>query len=478
VAIHAALLKSGKILYVAGSGDNPANAAGPFKAALLDPKTQDQTEIILSEDLFCCGHCQLEDGNILFAGGTKAYKGNTLEGLFQGLDCAYIFDADEESFTKVTSMAHGRWYPTLVTLRNSNVFANSGLDEFGCMNDLTEIYAKNDSWTIKYDPSSDMTYCVGHCGSDPGAGSPCYGGLGSGTNPPIFMYPRMHLLPNGWVAVCGQLKTLRTWNPTTGKWREYGSMIFGTRSYGSTALLPLRNTQYEKGRILIMGGSLDSGSPATNHCEIVFWNDTGLHTRATSPMNYSRRYPTPVILPDGKVLVIGGTALGNDKANAVYAAEIFDPVTEQWAILPSATVPRMYHSVALLLPDGRVWTASTSYSTKKAELRTEIFSPGYVSEVRPSISGPPAVGQYGEKIKIPTKDGLNTKAVSLIRLSTITHNLNTDQRLVWLHITNKSKFNVVVAAPFNSSLAPPGYYLIHLIDNNGIPSEGVFVKIG
>jgi hypothetical protein len=255
-------------------------------------------------------------------------------------------------------------------------------------------------------------------------------------------------------------------------------MIFGTRSYGSTALLPVRNTQYEKGSILIMGGSLTSDSTATNHCEIAFWNDTGLHTRATSPMNYSRRYPTPVILPDGKVLVVGGTTLGNDKSNAVYAAEIFDPVTEQWTILPSATVPRMYHSVALLLPDGRVWTASTSYSTKKAELRTEIFSPSYVSGDRPSISGPPEVGQYGEKIKIPTTDGLDIKAVSLIRLSTITHNLNTDQRLVWLQITNKGKFNVVTAAPLNSSLAPPGYYLLHLIDYNGIPSEGAFVKVG
>lgn len=478
IAIHAALLHNGKVLYISGSGNNPKNALGPYKAGIYDPKTQNQTKIILDEDLFCGGHCQLKNGNILFAGGTMVYKVDSFENLFQGLRCAYVFNVASESFTKVVSMVHGRWYPTLVSLRDGNVFTNSGLDEFGCMNDLTEIYDyKSNLWTIKFDPKSDMTYCVGHCSTDPAAGSPCYGGLGSGVNPAIGMYPRMHLLPSGLVAVCGQGNTLRTWSPSTGEWRAYGPMLGGSRNYGTSFLLPLNNTSGEKGSVLIAGGSADAESPATNHCEIASWDGTRLNTRVTAPMNYSRRYLTPVILPNGKLLVVGGTTQGNDVANAVYSPEMFDPATEDWTTLPSATVPRMYHSVALLLPDGRVWTASTSYTAKRGEMRTEIFSPSYVFEHRPSINGTPEVGDYGEKIKIPTTDGANVASVSLVRLSTVTHHFNTDQRLIWLRITKRGNFSINVDAPRNTNIAPPGYYLLHLVDAKGIPSEGVFVKI-
>src|SRR5581483_7456710 len=299
IAIHAALLNNGKVLYVSGSGNNPKNAKGPFKAGLLDPKTQSQTEIILAEDLFCGGHCQLGNGNILFGGGTKAYKTDTFEKKFQGLSCAYIFDVASESFVKVSSMAYGRWYPTLVCLSEGEIFTVNGSDEFGCMNDLTEIYdLQNDSWTIKFDPNSDLTYCVGMCSSEPGAGSPCYGGPNHGTNPPVFMYPRMHLLPNGLVAVCGQKKDLRSWNPSTFAWRTNGNMITGPRSYGTAILLPLQNKKAEIGQILVVGGSSDSDTPATNKCEIVSPTPTGrLVTRSTNPMNYARKYPSPVILP-------------------------------------------------------------------------------------------------------------------------------------------------------------------------------------
>ena len=87
----------------------------------------------------------------------------------------------------------------------------------------------------------------------------------------------------------------------------------------------------------------------------------------------------------------------------VYIPEIFDPITETWQALPAASVPRVYHQVSLLLPDGRVWTAGSTATAGSQELRTEFFSPPYLFlGPRPVISGSPNVGSYGSTITIPT----------------------------------------------------------------------------
>jgi hypothetical protein len=129
------------------------------------------------------------------------------------------------------------------------------------------------------------------------------------------------------------------------------------------------------------------------------------------------------------------------------------------------------------LLDGRVWTAGCSYSASKFDLRTEIFSPSYISEPRPVISGAPTGGSYGGTISIPTPDASGISAVSLVRISSTTHHYNTDQRLIWLQIRSKGPDKVTVSAPINSRLAPPGYYMIHVLDGNGVPSAGSVIKI-
>ena len=88
----------------------------------------------------------------------------------------------------------------------------------------------------------------------------------------------------------------------------------------------------------------------------------------------------------------------------VYFPEMFDPETETWqSNLPSASIPRVYHSVALLLPDGRVWTAGGNTRIGKYRAETEFYSPPYLfAGSRPTISGDPVVGGYGSSIIIPT----------------------------------------------------------------------------
>ncbi|MGI0004846.1 MAG: galactose oxidase-like domain-containing protein, partial [Nitrososphaera sp.] len=181
-------------------------------------------------------------------------------------------------------------------------------------------------------------------------------------------------------------------------------------------------------------------------------------------------------MPDGKILVIGGTTFQNSFANRIMEAELFDPVTETWTTLPQMTVPRLYHSSAILLADGRVWVAGTSYTKISQELRVEYFVPSYYSAVRPTISAAPVMGNYGGTITISTPDGLDIDAVSLVEPGTETHAFASNQRLVWLQIQSKTATEVVVSAPINPNIAPPGYYYLFIL-KQGVPSVAQSVKV-
>lgn len=285
------------------------------------------------------------------------------------------------------------------------------------------------------------------------------------------------MMPSGLVVVCGQIKTMRTFNPVTGEWKFAGNMLLGgSRGYGTSVLLPLQNTVAEKGSILIFGGTVTADSFTTNTAEILTPNGVALQPRWTASLAFGRKHPIPVILPDGKILAIGGTTYQNSSTNKIMAAELFDPVTEKWTTLPAMTVPRLYHSAGVLLKDGRVWKAGTTPSRLTSEIRVENFVPSYYSTSRPTISGTPTVGGYGQTITIPTLDGLNINAVSLVMLSSETHAGNSDQRLVWLQIHSKTATQVVVLAPINGNIAPPSYYYLHVL-KQGIPSVAAIVKI-
>ncbi|HLG36951.1 MAG TPA: galactose oxidase-like domain-containing protein, partial [Nitrososphaera sp.] len=232
-------------------------------------------------------------------------------------------------------------------------------------------------------------------------------------------------------------------------------------------------------KILICGGSDDPSFPAIakKSAEILEQSDLKLVSKFAPSMTFPRRYCNPVILPDGKVLIIGGTRENNDKSLAVYKPEMFDPVTKKWTILPPHSVPRIYHSGALLLTDGRVYVAGSSYSPFSYELRTEIFSPAYMFEQRPKISGISSTATYGKEFEITTLSASTIKSVSIVRFSSTTHHYNTDQRLLWLQIISKTGNIIKVSSPRNSRLAPPGYYMVHILNWSGIPSKAATMQV-
>jgi hypothetical protein len=192
-------------------------------------------------------------------------------------------------------------------------------------------------------------------------------------------------------------------------------------------------------------------------------------------MQEGRKYSTLTTLPDGKCVVFGGSKQGT--TSYVYSPEMFDPVTETWQSLTPCTVPRGYHSVAILLSDGRIWTAGNTPNTTIREFRTEIFSPWYVSESRPTITSVPNVGDYGGQITIRSPDAPSIDKISLVRLQSTTHHYDANLRFIWLKKLSKTADTVFAEAPLNSMIAPFGYYMIHIINESGVPSPGKIIKI-
>ena len=155
VAIHAAVLPNANIFYLAGSGYHRDRQNGPFDARILNLSTGSEKNLPLAEDLFCIGLTHLANGNVLLAGGTLMYDTdiNNCNGLWHGLKSTYELDAQSENLIWVASMAHGRWYPTTVTLPDGKVLVVNGMDEFGKPNLLVEIYdPASKTWIKNFDP--------------------------------------------------------------------------------------------------------------------------------------------------------------------------------------------------------------------------------------------------------------------------------------------------------------------------------------
>jgi hypothetical protein len=485
VAIHIYLTPTGKIFYLAGSAWNINNRNGPYQARLLDPVTGTETNVSLSKDLFCAGQCQLPNGNILLCGGTAMYENdiNNCNGIWHGARYAYEFNVTTGTLVEQAPMKTGRWYPTLVTLPDGKVIVVSGFDDFGSYNYLAEVYDPvSKSWSISYDPFRTNSYCVGYDSGCPGAGSPCFGGLNQSTAPWLALYPRMFLMPSGLIYTSSMREERFLVDPSNGRWTSLGITSLGQfRDYGTSILLPLQNSSSERGKVMVLGGSSSDTAPASNIVEIHDFNQgtsTSPILRRVGSLNRGRKYPLPIILPNGNVVVFGGSSQGNN--NPIFVPEMFNPENESqgWVNLPAATVPRGYHGTALLLPDGSVWTAGGTPGPAISELRIEIFRPSYFfTATRPTISGVPTVGGYGGLITIPTPAAASVARVSLVKTGCTTHHYDTDMRLIWLPITSRGTNSITVSAPINANIAPPGYYMIHVLDSSLVPSTANIIKI-
>ena len=416
--IHTILLPTGKVMFY-GRDDN---------ARLWDPATGAFTSIARAGfNIFCSGHSLLEDGRVLVTGGHIA--ANT------GLPNSAIYDPFTNTWTQQPNMNAGRWYPTNTTLPNGDVLVISGAITPEQNNPLPQVWQTNGTWR-------DLT----------------------SASLAVPLYPFMFLTQTGRVFNAGPQQATRYLDTAgTGTWIPIANSAFGLRDYGSAVM-------YEEGKILIVGG----GDPPTNTAEVIDLNAATPAWRSIAPMAFARRQNNATLLPDGKVLVSGGSGgPGFDNAKVpVLPAELWDPVTEQWTTLPPMPGYRGYHSIALLLPDGRVLSAAgdSSYTG-------EIYSPAYLFKgARPRVTGAPTSVGYGQSATISTPDAARISSVTFLRLGTPTHAFNMDQRFLRLPFSVTTG-GINVTMPAHANLAPPGYYMMFLLDANGVPSAGQIMRI-
>ena len=451
IPIHLVLLPTGKVLYWQNGTEDPANPLVD-EIRIFDPSTNvKSTPTAPPFDNFCAGHAYLEDGRLLVAGGH-------IED-FVGLTDAAVFDPVLDTWATLPPMNAGRWYPSATTLANGDVLVLGGDVSQNTPNPVPQV------WNVAGGAWHDLS----------GAEDPLPLGDDSGG-----IYPRVFLAPDGRVFKAGpQQQSWYLCTDGTGAWiRGPLSDFDGVRSYGSAVL-------YDEGKILIVGGGGDPGpEPPTATAEVIDLNDPAPEWRPVGSMAFARRHLNATLLPDGTVLVTGGTSSPgfNASAGAVLEAELWDPETEEWTTLASMQKDRVYHSTALLLPDGKVIVGGggrpPSEDDESVENRNfEIFSPPYLFKgPRPEITSSPTAVGYGESFRVVTPDANDIEMVSLIRLGAATHAFDQNQRINKLVFT-ASAGELALEAPSLPALAPPGHYMLLLINNAGVPSIASVIQL-
>jgi galactose oxidase len=415
VQLHLHLLPDGRVLSWGHNGS----------PQVWDPAAGSFTAVPSLSLMFCAGHSFLPDGRLLVAGG------HISDG--HGLPNTNIFDVGTGSWQAEAPMAQGRWYPTNTTLPSGEVLTMGGEDESGTTVSIPEVW-DGTSWR-------QLT----------------------GASLALPNYPRDFVAPDGRIFVAGPSAGSRWLDVSgTGSWTTGPSMNIGSRSYGSAVM-------YEAGKILYVGGN----SSPTNTAEIIDLNQSNPQWTYTGSMTYARWNLNATVLPTGEVLVTGGVA--GDRANpalAVNATELWNPTTGRWTLMASsAWLLRGYHSTSLLLPDGRVMHSGGGDGGGTIDNHNfEIYSPPYLFKgARPSVTGVTGTVGYGQTLLVQTPDGASITTVTLIHVGSVTHAFDQAQRLVSLNFSQVSG-GLSVTLPTSPTHAPPGPYMLFLVNGNGVPS--------
>ena len=459
VPLHLSLLPTGKLLAWGKFEEGGTAMANPrlWNPAAGPPSTARSVDA--PDMLFCSGHALMADGRLMVSGGHFQDD--------RGLRATNIFNPVTETWAPgLPPMAQGRWYPTVTALADGRLVTVAGRDSASSVVLVPEIW-EGGKWVRLPGASLRLPY-----------------------------YPYQFLAPNGKVFYAGERVQARWLDVDAatpsgrGKWSTATSLKHRwpfNRDYGSAVM-------YETGKVLFVGGGGDPGrstqdarsTTPTATAETIDLNLAGPAWKSTDPMHFARRHLNATMLPDGQVLVTGGTSAGgfNTLSGAVRSAEAWSPRTGRWTQLAANGVDRVYHSVSLLLPDGTVLHGASGDASDPsgqpypARRSHEIFRPPYLfMGGRPAITSlsKTTVG-YGETFTVTTAHAAQVTEVRWIRLGSVTHAFDANQRANTLAFSRGAGV-VRVTMPANARRAPPGHYLLFLLNRNGVPSVGRVVRV-
>ena len=437
VTINSVLLPNGKVLLWDGQSFG-------CDAIVWNPTTNVIDSVPVPANIFCSGQEQLANGQIMVVGGHDGQA-------HFGLPVANLFDPTNETWTALPTMSYARWYPTATTLADGNVIVTSGeTDCDECDVPIQEIYnPSTNSWSQLSSAPFLFPY-----------------------------YPHVYQLPDGRVLVPSTAEA-----PIVSEVLDLNTLTW-TSVGGTTAVDGGSSAMYLPSKFLKVGTSVDPDDavlPSVATAYVLDMTQTSPAWRQVASMAFARTYHNSTILPDGSVLVTGGGTTTNaiGTSDAVLPAELWSPTTETWTTLAAMNAPRLYHSEALLMPDARVLISGGGRYNDDTEptdqFSLEFFEPPYLFKgPRPTISSAPSQLSYAQNFTVQTPDAARIATVSLIRFGAVTHAINMSQRFIPLSFSVGTG-SLTITAPVNANLAPPGNYMLFLVDTNGVPSVAAIV---
>jgi hypothetical protein len=440
-AIHAIHLpNSGELLLWGYNHGQKTSAPG----LVYDPETDARQTISVGTAAFCAGHSHLADGRVFISGGQG------------GGGLGTIFDPVTETFSVPVPLYGTRFYPTHTVLSDGRVFISGGT---GARSNIPEIF----------DPETNTTEPLG-CLLLPTGKYKC----GKETRMKLHYYPR---------AVLGEddnILMLPASRPFLAHTFDYAQSVWVSHEHPDDSKgrwRPAPAVYYAENRVLRAGSdTYASSSSAVGVTTVVETDDVFAPVeRTTAPMAYARNRTTLTLLADGKVLATGGKrdvpcAAGDPH---VYHPELWDPATETWETLGPMQEKRVYHSVAILLRDGSVFSAGG----EARQTTSQIFRPPYLFlGPRPTITSAPAQLEYDTTFDVFSPEATSVQAVNLVRLGAVTHAYDQSQRFVPLEFTAEPG-RLIVESPWEPYDAPPGYYMLFLISDQGVPSVAEYVQM-
>jgi hypothetical protein len=469
-SIHSVLMNNGKVLLIAGSGNDPtAFAAGTFTSAVFDPATSTFQQIPTPIDLFCSGHVQLPDGQLLIVGGTGSYPVAGGHG-YEGTKSSYLFDPATNTYRKLNDLNSGHWYPSATALGSGDVLSLGGLKEDSSGSVTTEYYSfAQGRWLGLNETQQTFSFW--------------------GLYPSMILmqdgrlfYTGSHVFGNGLPGSGASIYDYNTKTITD----VPGLQSKDIRDQSASVLLPPAQDQ----RVLTLGGgniitNVDANR-LTDLIDLKQANPTYTPGQLIPQGTYNggvpetamqgKMYVSAVILPNGKVFETGG-ALHN-RADPVAEASMFDPQTNAFtAGMAVDPVDRGYHSESFLLPDGRVMSAGNNPGDGSFDNRISIYSPPYLFQgTRPQITTVQSTNWgYGSTQQITVSSAVVSAA--LIRPAAVTHSSDPNQRFLTLPMTVNGN-SVGLNVTSNPNLAPPGWYMLFVTSSAGVPSVASWVHLG
>ncbi|WP_152206339.1 malectin domain-containing carbohydrate-binding protein [Marinobacter changyiensis] len=458
IPVSVANLPDGRLLTWSGGDATHFDGVGTV-SSVYDPATGTFVNTDHeSHNFFCSGIALREDGSVFNAGGNPSTTQTNQ------------FDIETMTWETLSNMNFPRWYPTTMTLPDDRVFTTFAQGA----GDTSEVYS-SDSGQWLLTSNASMTTLLNE------QNSTNYGQATNNGGTDMQWYGFMHVAPNGRVFHSGPTETMH-WFDTEGLG---GVEPVGSRLEGDQARMFGSAVMYDVGKILITGGNdLSTQIPSSDRAITVDLNGAVPVIEETIPMNYRRTFQNSVVLPDGRVMVIGGTTaakLFNDEGT-ILQPEIWDPSTGEWMTVSSHTVPRNYHSVGILMKDGRVFSGGGGACglCDANHQDAQFYSPSYLfasdgsPAQRPAINSAPTIVNAGQSILVSASGGISE--FNMIRLQGTTHSINTDQRFIPLDFSIEEGGYQVNINP-NPNVMIPGFYWMFAIDENGVPSEGYSIQV-